>query len=96
MSVDADQFNRTDVDDVAVALNPPGTVGNVRSTVHVHVAGVVSLTPLLVAYTEKRCEPAASPVYDFGLVHAPGAPASSLHVNVAPLWLAVNEKDAVV
>src|SRR5687768_4834103 len=70
--------------------------GATVSTVHVRVAGDASTLPTpSFARTEKVCEPFAKPEYDFGEVHTPHAPASSLHSN-DPASDAANANDAEV
>ena len=72
------------------------TVGAVRSTMNVALAGEASVPPLLDARTWKVCEPSASDAVVYGDVHAANAAASTLHSNVAPVdGVAVNAKVGV-
>src|SRR5215217_5857526 len=71
--------------------------GAVASIVHVNDAGVASVLPAAsVARASKVCEPSARPVYDFGEVHEAKEAPSSLHSNVDPASLLLNEKLAPV
>ena len=61
LSVEAVHLRVTDVALAMVAANPPGVEGGITSTVQVAVAGVGSMTPAAVAYTEKVWLPLISP-----------------------------------
>jgi hypothetical protein len=70
---------------VVVAGGPPVIVvlGQVRSIIHVKVAGVGSILPLVsVARTWNVCVPATKPVYVVGVVQPAKKPLSKLHAKV--------------
>jgi hypothetical protein len=72
------------------------TVGAVRSTAHVRLAGVGSTFPAASrARTWNVCAPPVT-VYVFGVVHEANVPLSSEHSNVADASSAENVKVAVV
>ena len=71
------------------------TVGAVVSIVHVEEADAV-FPAGSVAVTVKVCAPAASDVYDAGEVHAAAAAASSLQLNVEPVFELLKPKLALI
>ena len=91
------KLNETFGDDGSDGLTVIVVCGAVVSTVHVKDAALPSVLPAgSVARTSNVCEPSASPVYDCPLVQEANEPVSSLHSNVEPASVAVNEKLALV
>src|SRR5262245_6646156 len=68
----------------AARLAPAVIAGPVRSTIHVHVAGVGSLLPVRsTARTANVCVPSPRPLIASGLEHVVNAAPSSEHSNPA-------------